>query len=180
VDNHFCSGVFGRHAQPFAGHAHLPIGLGILDVHRFENHPCCNQDQEAPEDVLEKVETVEERDAAQDESGSKNERAENAVVKDAMLCCGLDLKRAKDDDEEENVVDAEGFFYEVGGEEIEASSTSATEINPHIEEQRDRDPSAANQKRLAQLHHMRLAMHDEEVDEQQRENDGAEQQPSKD
>ena len=52
-----------------------------------------------------------------------------------MLGLGLDLKRAENDSEEENIVDTERFFHEVRGQKVEARDGTAADIDPQIEQQ---------------------------------------------
>ena len=78
----------------------------------------------------------------------------------------------EDDDEDEQVVHAQGLFDQVGSEVLRAEVRSGP--IPHNDPESDRDPDIedAPQHALAEHHFMRLAGDREEVDQDQ-ENDGA-------
>src|SRR5690606_29132586 len=86
---------------------------------------------------------------------------------DAVLVARRHLEIAEDQDENEEVIDRERFFYEISGQILGGRLRAELIVDKQIEQKRQRDPDAAPDRRLLGLDLMCLAMEDPEIDHQQ-------------
>ena len=101
--------VGNRH--DFARDANQPVGLGIDFAVRRKKHLQSGDQQERAEDVQHRVEILEQLDAGENENGAHHQGTRDAIEQHLVLSLGRDAKRLKDQQKDEDVVDAERFFH---------------------------------------------------------------------
>ena len=84
-----------------------------------------------------------------------------------MLVTGIDAKILEDQQEYKNVVNAQGFFDDVAGEELKPGTTAVRNENPCAKPERERDPCHALQNCLAQRNHVRAPVKQRQIEQEQ-------------
>jgi hypothetical protein len=145
------------------------VVLGIdVDLRLFrQGHFDARVHKKGAEQVEHPMEARQHAHADQNEYPAHHDRAEDAPEKHAMLPLRGDLEKGENDDEDENVVDAQAEFHEVGREELLAEFGAAPAIDQGVEGERQATPHAAPHERLLRLHLVRAAVEHPEVDGQQ-------------
>src|SRR5204863_1645159 len=106
--------------QHFATETHEEILLEIELRVAIEEHAQTGQEEKCAEDVKDKMKPLDQRHAQPDHHAAHGERAENSPNQDSMLGTGRDTKIVKDEDENEDVVDAQRVLNDVACKKIEA------------------------------------------------------------
>ena len=83
-----------------------------------------------------------------------------------MLQSGRNIEAAENQEEDKNIVDAQGFFHQVGSEEVGAGLRAAIKVNPKIEKQGDADPCGAFDEGFFKADGVWASMEDAEVETQ--------------
>jgi hypothetical protein len=94
-----------------------------------------------------------------------------------VLILGGHREIVEDQEKDEKVVDAEGLFQEVAGQELGAFNRAHLPVDPAIEGQPEGDPERAPPDRLAHRRFVGLAMEDAEIQRQQQKNKKGEAAP---
>ena len=143
-------------------------------------------DEESSKDVDQPVEAVDQPDAGKDEDRAHDERAQYPPEEHGVLVVLGNFEIAKDQQENEQVIDGERFLDEVSGEELEREHVVGPRARGHRvseEEQQDgeaarqRDPDRSPGQRLPELYDVLLAMKNAEVERQHRQHEEVERQP---
>ena len=106
--------------------------------------------QKSPEEIEDPIKSGDQRRARADHRAAQDERAHDSPEQQAMLVAGIDAKILEDQQENENVVQAEGFFDDVAGKKLEARSAAMRNENPRAKTEGKRDPCRALDRRFAQ------------------------------
>ena len=98
---------FARDGQHLAAETHeeilLEIELGIA----IEEHSQTGEEEKGAEDVEDEMEPFDQRHPQPNHHAAHDERPENSPDEDSMLGAGRDSKVGKDEDENEDVIDAQ-------------------------------------------------------------------------
>jgi len=161
-----------RHELSEASHDGVLFGVDLLVFQPQHFH--AGEGEEDAEDEDHPAEGLQERGASSDEDGAEDERADDAPEEDSVLVLRGDIEVAEDHEEDKDVVDAQGLFHQVAGEERERGvfgrvggarlDSVPEEVEAEIEEEGEGDPDAAPDERLLHLDGVRLAMEDAKVE----------------
>src|SRR5207253_11224604 len=100
-------------------HAHDPTVSEIFCLMFPEKHADGGDNQECAEEIKNKMKTYNQRHSKQDHDSAHDQRSEDSPHQSAMLCDRRDLEITKDQDEDEDVINAERTFDQVTGEKID-------------------------------------------------------------
>ncbi len=89
-----------------------------MAIRRF-HQANCGDEQDRAEDIFNPAEARQQTDAKSDEKGPHDDCAADSPEQDAMLLVPAKVKRAKHDQEDEEIVDAQRAFDEVAGKELQ-------------------------------------------------------------
>jgi hypothetical protein len=140
-------------------------------------HADSGEDQEGAEDVDRPLEGMEERRSGDDEDRPEDQRPEHAPDEDAVLVGRRHLEGTEDEGENEEVVDRERLLDQIAGQELDRRLRAPEEIEPEVEEERERYPDRAPRRRLAPGHGVRLAVEDSDVQGEKEEDEEVEGDP---
>ena len=90
-----------------------------------KKHSEAGEKKDGAKKVNDGMKFLEERDACKNKNGSQDEGPGDAVVKDVMLQSGGNIEGPENQEEDKNIVDAQRFFNQVGGEEFCAGLRAA-------------------------------------------------------
>jgi hypothetical protein len=164
VDQEFLAFEFIHDREKSSCDANQPSIFGVEFAFSRKKHSEAGEKENSAKKINDGMKSPEERDACENENGSQDESAGYAVVEDAMLRGGRDFEGSKNQEEDEDIVDAQRFFHQVGGEEFRAGLGAAVEVNPKIEKQGDANPCGAFDEGFFQTDGMWTAMEDAEVE----------------
>jgi hypothetical protein len=97
-----------------------------------EQHESGDEDDGA-ENIGDEVEAGEQVESSDEEKSAHEDGAEYAPGEDAVLLCRRHGEGAEEDEEEEEVVDAEGLFQEIGAGELDGQDVAEAEVEQHGE-----------------------------------------------
>lgn len=153
-------------------------------------HLDTGEEQEGAEEVEDPVEFGDEPGADQDHRGAQDECAEHADHEDALLEFGRDGEVGEEHQEDEDVVDRQGFFDQVAGDELDGLGVGefagdgvtahAAEVPPQPadEDEGDGDPGQGPDAGLAHGDFVgALPVEGEEVEGEGDEDERAEERP---
>ena len=80
--------------------------------------------KKSSEEIRDPFKPGDQRRARADHRAAQDERAQDAPEEQAMLIAGFDAKILEDQQEDKNVVQAEGFFNDVAGEKLQSGSAA--------------------------------------------------------
>ena len=142
----------------------LRLDLGLAAQAELER----GEDQERAEDVHQPIEAMQQRRARENEDAAHDQRAEDAPEQDAALVGRGNPERGEDHHKDEEVIDAEGFLDQIGGQEFERGFRPAPEVDGEVEEKRRADPDGAPQSGGTQRHRPCPAARDAQIHRQHR------------
>src|SRR5205807_6567134 len=116
--------------------SHDPALAKILRLAFDKKHSPGADQQEAAENVENEIEPIYEFDPDPDHDSAHHQRADDSPDQRAMLRHPRDLEVLKDDNEDEDVVDAERVLDHVTGEKFEPFCRAADFPDQEIEQQR--------------------------------------------
>lgn len=119
------------------------------------------EQQDRTEAVGHPVPARERRGAGDDERRARDERAHDAPRQHAALLGPRDRERTEHDDEQEQVVDAEGLLEQVRGEPLLAELAAELDGDERAEADRHRDPADAPRERALARIDVIAAMRDQ-------------------
>src|ERR1700722_11569757 len=96
-----------------------------------------------------------------------------------MLIAWIDAKILEDQQEDENVVEAERFFYEVAGEKFDPRPATMRNENPCAKTERERDPSDAFGGGLGQGNSLCSPVQQPQIERQQERDAGVKGNPKR-
>ena len=99
----------------------------------LEGHFDADEDQEEPKDIDDPVKSLNQCDPGNDEDGSQDNGTKNSPEEDLMLIEGRDFKVGEDEQEDKDIVHAEGLFDQVTGQKLKRFLGAIPEVNPNIE-----------------------------------------------
>src|SRR5262249_22644393 len=102
----------------------------------------------------------------QDKGQPHDESAKNPPEEDAVLESGRHCEISKDQEEDEDIVDAESVFNHISGEELESPLAAKPEIDSGIEHQSQRDPDKGCQQSVPIARLMLFPMKDTQIERQ--------------
>src|SRR6202034_2347577 len=112
-----------------------PFGYG--GVGRTAAHQAKGRiEQEQAEDPGDPFETIQETDASETEQRAENDRSADAPDQGAVLALPADPEALKDDQEDEEIVDAERGFNGVASEPLERGLAALCHADPGTEADR--------------------------------------------
>ena len=79
------------------------------------------------------MKSLNQRDPGNDEDGSQDNGTENSPKEDLMLIERRDFKVGEDEQEDKDIVHAEGLFDQVTGQKLKRFLGAIPEVNPNIE-----------------------------------------------
>ena len=132
-----------------------------------EHHTRRGEQQERPEHVEDPVEPLDQGDAGEDEDRPHHEGPEDAPEQHPVLVLRRHLEVAHDQRPDEDVVDAQALLDEVAGDVLAGRRPAEPPQHDQREADADRDPHRRLDGRLACADGVRLAVHDQQVDQQQ-------------
>lgn len=144
-----------------------------------EEQTDAGDDEQRTEEVDDPVEAREQRGAEGDEDRAHDDRAEDAPEENAMLVDLRNGEGGEEHDEDEDVVDGERLLDDVAGEELHGLVAAEAEIDPAVEDERQRDPDPAPGERLFEADLVRLAAEDAKIEREHAEDEGAEGEPER-
>ena len=92
---------------------------------------------------------MDQRDAHGDHGGAHDQGAQDAPEQHLVLVQAGHAEVGKDQQEDEQVIDAEGLFEQVAGEKHQGHFLPFVDVQAGIEHQGQRNPQRAPQQRLA-------------------------------
>ena len=123
------------------------------------------------------MKALNQSDAHANENGSHDNGAKNAPKQHAMLVAPIHAEIGENQQEDEEVVDAEGLFDEIPSQELQSFDGSLPKIDPQVEQQRQADPNTAPNKRLADADSVRAAVKNSQIEHQHEDHKGAKTNP---
>ena len=117
-------------------------------------HPDTGDDQDAAEDVDDPVELADQQGAGGDHDAAHHDRAQDAPLEHPGLQRCRDIEILKDQDEDEEVVDAERQLDEVAGVVLERGLRPLLPVQEPAEQERQDDDPGAPAQRLLPAQHM--------------------------
>ena len=96
-----------------------------------------------------------------------------------MLVAGIDAKILEDQQENENVVQAEGFFNDVAGKKLESGTAAMGNENPRAKAEGKRNPSRALDRRFAQRNDVRAPVKQSQIEHQEKRDAGVKGDPER-
>ncbi len=149
--------------------------------------------EQAAEDVNDPVEPVDEHRAAGDHDAAQHHRPQHAPEQHPVLVGQGHSEVGEDQGDDEDVVQAQGFFHHVPGEKIQGRLLAAQlldqpaaemdpvvfvdEVHPDVERQGQHHPEHRPGHRLAQGNFPRLAVEHPQVQDEHQENKQQESDP---
>ena len=167
-----------RHGQKLLRPAHQRIFLGVHGMVGAEQLESRVQ-QESSEEIEDPIEPCDQRGARADHHAAQDERAQYSPEQQAMLITGIDAKILEDQQKNENVVQAEGFFDDVAGEKLEAGPAAMRNENPRAKTERKRDPCRALDRRFAHRDDVRAPVKQSQIEHQKERDAGVEGDPER-
>lgn len=149
------------------------IGRLMFLKHQFDT----GEDQDRAEEVDRPVELFDKGASGEDEDDPHHQRAENPPEQDAVLELGFDRERGKDDHEDEDIIDGEGFFDQVAGDELDRLFRTEPDVDEPGETERQRNPDNAPDCGFFQGDDVGFAIEDAEVERQHHEHESEEPEP---
>ena len=119
----------------FLTNPHDPALAEILRLAFDEKHSPRADEKDRPENVEDELEAIDQLDSDEDHDSTHDQRADDSPDQRAMLRHARDLEILKDDNENENVVDAERVLDHVTGEEFEPFLRSVNFPNEEVEQE---------------------------------------------
>ena len=148
---------------------------GMVRAEQFES----GVQQKRSEQIENPFEALNQNGAHTDHRAAQDQRAQHSPEQQAVLIAGLDAEKLEDQQEDENVVHAERFFDDVAGEKFEAGPAPVRKENPESKPDGKRDPDGAFERGFAQGNHMRAAVKQAEVEQQEERHAGIEGDPER-
>ena len=123
------------------------------------------------------MEILKQFHAGYHENRAHHKRAYNSIEQHLVLGFRRDFERLKNDQKYKNVIDAERFFDQVTSQEFQAGLWTLREVDPDVEEQRNRNPGHALKQRFLQPDRMRFPVKHAKVNHQRNNHGQQEDQP---
>jgi hypothetical protein len=120
-------------------------------------------DQKQPHQVQQPVEGLQQGGAGSDHHAAHQQRAHDPPAQDPVLMLGRHAEGGKDDGHGQDVVQRKGKFHQVAGQELQRFLPAAPLRQQAGKKQRQQQPKAAPQQRLAHFHHAGRAMEQTQV-----------------
>jgi hypothetical protein len=114
-----------------------------------------------------------------DESATHDQRADDSPEEDLVLVLGRNLEIGKDQKKDKEVVNAEGFFYQIAGEKLKSRFITPPEIDDDIETQGNGDPECAPKKGFLDLDLVRPPIENDQIKGEQSQYASVESYPKK-
>jgi hypothetical protein len=134
-------------------------------------------EEEPAEHEQHPAEALDQRHPGEDEQGPHHEGAEDAPEQHAVLVLLRDQEVAHDQGPDEDVVDAEALLDQVARDVLPARRRAEPPRHDAGERQSAADPGGGFVRRLARAHLVRVTMHHQQIDQQQRGDDPEQHQP---
>src|SRR5438270_8328432 len=109
----------GRNGKGPKTAPHDPAFSEILRLLFHKKHSPRADQQEGAEEIENKVEAIDQRHAEPDHYPAHHKRADNSPYQSAMLRHRRHAKIGKDQNENENIIDAKGVLDHVAGQKFE-------------------------------------------------------------
>src|SRR5712692_4734260 len=122
--------------------------------------------QKRAKQVQDPRKTLDQDYARANHGAAQNQRAQYAPKEHPVLVSGVDMEIREDQQKNEDVVYAEGFFNQVAGEKFEAGSAPVREENPDSKSYRQRHPCRAFERRLANRNRMGAPVEQPQIEQQ--------------
>ena len=106
------------------------------------------KEQECAEGIKYPGEALYQRRSDSNHRPTQHQCTQQAPMEYPMLQRRFDAKCAKNQEEDENVVQAERFFHDVAGEKFQSRGTAMRQENPKIKAKRQHYPNCAPYRRL--------------------------------
>jgi len=165
----------GRHDLPHELQHRVVLRVDLLLVVPEEADG--GEDQEAAEHEQHPLEAVEQPDPEEDEREAQDHGPEHAPEEDAELVLAGHREVAHDDRPHEHVVHAEAELDQIAGHVLAGRLASPCAQHHEGERQADRDPDARLDRRRLGGDDVRVAVQDQQVEEQQGGDEGEEGHP---
>ena len=163
-DGKFLLVVLGCDAHPASAKAENEVALEIDLFAVTDEHADTGDEEKRAEEVENPVEALHQRDPEPDHGAAHEERADDSPHQHAMLILPAHLEVGKNENEDEDVVDAERIFDDVAGEEIERCLRPFQVPDEEIKAERKEDPDEAPDGGFANADDVGLAIKPDEVD----------------
>ena len=137
------------------------LGVHALVVH--EKHLDAGEDEEAAHHVEHPVELFDERRAEADHHAAHDQCAKDAPEQDPVLLLQGHAEIGEDERDDEDVVHREAQLDDVAGDELDGFARRTVQVDEAGEGHRQREPQGGPTERLAELHDVRRAVEDAEV-----------------
>src|ERR1051326_5262091 len=161
----------------FLAKSHDPTVPEILGLAFDKKHSPRADEQESAKDVEDEVESIDQLDADPNHDPTHDERADDSPDQSAMLRHSRNFEVLKNDDKNENVVDAQRVLDHVTGEKLESFFWPADFPNHEIEQEREADPNkrAIRRRPHAQLPPAMLELN--QIESERDDNPGVKREP---
>jgi hypothetical protein len=157
-------------AKMSAGETKNRIALEVPGFIAFPKHVNAGEEQEHAEDGKNPVEARDEHGAGRDHEAASDERAKNAPGEDAMLYAVVDLEGAENDEEDKEIVNTEGFFDDVAGEEFHASLGTEPVPDEKAKTKSEANPEGAKEHSFSDGDLVGFAMKDTQIEGERKQN----------
>jgi len=105
-------------------------------------------------------------DSGKHKNCPEHESTHYAAIEHLVMGAGGHLEGAKNQNEDEDIVNAQRFLYQVTSEEFDSGARSERGIHPEIENERQANPSGAFEQSSLEADLTRLAMKDRQVEDE--------------
>ena len=151
------------------------MDLGVFLAKQFDSAV----HQQRPEDVDDPVELSNQSDSRQDENSAHDQRSQNSPEQNFVLVDRGYLEIPEDEKKDEKIIDTEGKFNHVSGDELQRGGTPVPKVNNYREDGRQCDPHGARKQRLTKFHNMSATVEDSQVEDQHHQDEKIKQDPEK-
>ena len=160
-----------------ASQAHHRVSLQVYPLLLLGEHPDSGYDQQGPKDVHDPVEAVEQERAQADHDEPHHDCAQDPPLEDLGLGIGSHTEVGEDQQEDEQVVNAEGELDEIAGVVLQRRLGALPPQNEQAEQKRQRHHPTAPPERLLQGEDVTAAVEHTQVEDQEAHDQGGEAQP---
>jgi hypothetical protein len=132
----------------------------------LDGHFDADEDQEGPKDIDDPVKSLNQRDPGNDEDGSQDNGTENSPEEDLMLIARGDFEVGEDEQEDKDIVHAEGLFDQVTRQKLKRFLGAIPEVNSHIEEKCQGNPDSTPDEGFSNMDDMSLALENLQIQDE--------------
>src|SRR4029077_8352603 len=131
-----------------------------------KEHLYAREEQKSSEEINRPVERFNERDTNADHHSAQDQRTQNTPKKHTMLVSRRHGEIGKDEDKNEDVINAERIFHQVTGQKLQSFCVPLPIPNECIASERKRHPNGSPDRRLLRTRGVRLALEAKQIDSQ--------------